>query len=96
MLKKEIYTILWSLTIIWGIVKHYEYKMIPYILAENPEIDSKDCFKLSKDMTNGYKFTMFKLDLSLILWYLLSYITLGLSNIFYFNPYKESINANVY
>ena len=96
MLQKEIYALLWSLTIIWGIVKHYEYKMIPYILAENPDIDSKDCFKLSKEMSNGYKFTMFKLDLSLIHWYILSYITLGISNIFYFNPYKESINANVY
>ena len=96
MLQKEIYALLWSLTIIWGIVKHYEYKMIPSILADNPDIDSKDCFKLSKEMSNGYKFTMFKLDLSLIHWYILSYITLGISNIFYFNPYKESINANVY
>ena len=28
---------LWDLTIIGGIIKHYEYSMIPYILAENPK-----------------------------------------------------------
>ena len=39
--------VLWSiLFIIPGIIKSYEYAMIPYILADNDEISSKDAFKL--------------------------------------------------
>ncbi len=33
---KSLYELLWSFTIIGIFIKHYEYKMIPYILAENP------------------------------------------------------------
>ena len=96
MLKKAIFSFLWDLTIIGGFIKHYEYSMIPYLLAENPEMASKDCFKLSKEIMKGHKFELFKLDISLIVWYILGGLTIGLSNIFYFNPYKESIYAEFY
>ena len=96
MLERNILRLLWYLTIIWGPVKHYEYSMIPYILAENPEITPKECFKLSKEMTKGYKMKLFLTDLSLIGWYVLGGFTLGLSNIFFFNPYKECIYAEIY
>ena len=96
MAMKTLKTFLWWLTVIMGPKKYYEYSMIPYILAENPSVSYKECFEISKKMTNGYKFTLFKMDLSLILWYILGYVTLGISNIFYFNPYKESIYATIY
>lgn len=76
MFKKSLYTFLWSLTIIGGIIKHYSYMFIPYILAENPDIKSKDAFMLSKNMTNGYKWKMFLLDLSFILYDLWGYLLL--------------------
>ena len=38
MFLRNIYTLLWYFTIIGGIIKTYEYRMIPYILAENPKI----------------------------------------------------------
>jgi uncharacterized membrane protein len=45
---------LWSLLLfIPGIIKSYQYYMIPYILAENPGIDSRRAFELSKEMTDG-------------------------------------------
>lgn len=96
MFKRTILRFLWYLTIVGGFIKHYEYSMIPYILAENPDIKSNDCFKLSKEMTKGHKLEIFYTDLSLIGWYVLSGLTLGLSNIFYFNPYKECIYAEIY
>ena len=37
MLKKYIFLFLWDYTIIGGFIKRYSYKMIPYIVAENPE-----------------------------------------------------------
>ncbi len=93
---KRLYQFLWSLTIIGGFIKMYEYQMIPYILAENPTISRKDAFKLSKQMMYGYKWEAFKLDLSFINWILLGLITLGISNLVYFNAYREFVFAELY
>lgn len=68
MLIMDLYTFLWSLTIIGGIIKTYEYEMIPYILAENPEIERKKAFKLSKQMMKGNKWRSFVIDLSFYPW----------------------------
>ena len=38
---KNFYNFLWYLTIIGGIIKTYEYRMIPYLLAENPDMNKK-------------------------------------------------------
>ena len=93
---KELYTALWGLTIIGGIIKYYEYSMIPYILAENPSISKKDAFRLTKILTKGYKWELFKLDVSMIGWELLASITFSLSNLFFTNAYKKCILAEFY
>lgn len=93
---KDLYEMLWWLTIIGGFIKHYEYKMIPYILAENPDIKRKEAFKISKELTYGNKFTLFKLDLSLIGWDILSFLTLNLSKIFYSSIYLKTIYTETY
>ena len=96
MFKRFIYQILWLPTIIFGIKKYYEYKMIPYILAVNPDIDSKDAFRISKELSNNHIFDMIKLDFSLIGYYFLHILTFGLSSLFFFNGYKELIYAELY
>lgn len=96
LLLKNIYQALWNLTIIGGIVKRYSYFLVPYILAENPDIKAKDAIRLSKDMMNGYKFKVFLLELTLIPWYLLGFITVGLSDVLYFDAYKECIYSSFY
>lgn len=93
---KNIYEFLWSITIVFGFIKHYEYLMIPYILAENPNIKRKDAFNLSKEMMNGYKFKMFKVDLSFMGWNLLNLLTFGLLDIFFLLAYKECVYAEIY
>ena len=93
---KRIYQILWSFTIVGGFIKLYEYSMIPYVLAENPAIERKEAFRLSKEMMYGYKWQSFILDLSLLGWNILGLITLGLSNILYFNAYREYVYAELY
>ena len=80
---RDIFNLLWYLTIIMGIVKTYEYKMISYILADNPNIGRKEAFKLSKQMMKGNKWRVFILDLSFIGWKMLSMLTFGLLYIFY-------------
>ena len=59
----------WSLLlIIPGIIKGYEYRFVPFLLAENPHMDAKRAQELSRLMTNGEKGSMFVLDLSFIGW----------------------------
>lgn len=96
MFLKNIYNSLWYLTIIGGIIKTYEYRMIPYILAENPRIKRKEAFKLSKQMMQGNKWRTFVLDLSFIGWNILSVFTFGLLNILYVNQYKAFTLAELY
>ena len=93
----EIYTFLWSfLFIIPGIVKMYEYSMIPYILADDPDVDRKEAFSISKEMMKGNKWRAFILDLSFILWDFLETITGGIVTLFYVGPYRELTKASLY
>jgi len=93
----KLFISLWSLLlVIPGIVKAYQYKMVPYILGENPDINYKDALALSKEMMEGHKWNTFVLDLSFILWYILSGITLGVVYIFYVGPYVQFTSAELY
>ena len=97
MLWRDFYHFLWSLLfIIPGIVKAYEYKMIPYLLAENPEMTKQEAFAESKRMMDGQKWRAFVLDLSFIGWDFLSIFTFGLLPIFFVTPYKRSAQAALY
>lgn len=97
MLLMEIYKFLWTcLFIIPGIIKAYEYRMIPYILAEDPTIERAEAFRRSKEMMNGNKWAAFVYDLSFIGWIWLSVFTCGILAIFYVGPYKASSDAALY
>ncbi len=97
MFLKDLYVFLWSLLfIIPGIIKGYEYRMIPYILAEDPDMDSAQAFRLSKEMMTGNKWDAFVLDLSFIGWYFLAVFTCGLLAVFYVNPYVYLTDAHLY
>ena len=96
MFLKNLYTILWSLTIVGGPIKYYSYYLVPYILAENPNMKTKDVLKLSQSMMNGYKWEIFKLDLSFIGYYFLGIITFNISNLVFANPYINSTKAETY
>ncbi len=92
-----LYEFLWTLLfIIPGIVKSYEYRMIPYILAEQPDIDKDTAFAISRQMMDGNKWNAFVLDLSFIGWKLLSAATFGIVGIMYVNPYVEQTGAALY
>ena len=87
---------LWTfLFIIPGIIKIYEYAIIPYILADDAEITCKEAFKKAKAMMKGNKWRLFKLNFSFIGWTLLSVLTLGIGSIFLV-PYIEAANAEFY
>lgn len=94
---KYLFLNLWSLLfIIPGIIKSYEYRMIPYLLAEDPGMNYKDAFRISKQMMMGEKWNAFVLDLSFLGWNILSVLTLGILSIFYVSPYNHLTNAALY
>jgi uncharacterized membrane protein len=78
-----------------GIVKHYSYGMIPYILADNPTIGARRALKLSKDMTRGHKLDIFVLDLSFLGWYLIGFFAccIGMYAVI---PYVHATKAELY
>ena len=88
--------LLWLfLFIVPGFIKAYEYSMIPYLLAENPNITTDEAFSLSKQMTTGQKMDLFVLDLSFLGWIILGLICCGIGILFVL-PYPEATNAEVY
>ncbi|MCI9526125.1 MAG: DUF975 family protein [Lachnospiraceae bacterium] len=94
---RDLYVFLWSLLfIIPGIIKAYEYRMVPYILGDNPNIDREEAFALSNMLMQGNKGKAFVLDLSFLGWYILNGLTLGILGIFYVNPYVKQTNAALY
>lgn len=97
MFLRSLYITLWTLLcFIPGVIKSYEYRMVPYILAENPDMDRRTAFDLSRRMMDGEKWNAFMLDLSFIGWYLLSAITCGIVGVFYVQPYVEATNTELY
>ena len=94
---KDLYTALWTLLLVVpGIIKHYEYRMIPYILAENPTMPREEAFQISRRMMMGQKMDVFVLDLSFIGWFILEKISFGLAGLFFVRPYYETVFAELY
>lgn len=95
-LRRRIYEVLWTLLfIIPGIIKSYEYRLVPYILAEEPNLPSKEVISRSRELTYGHKMDIFVLDLSFIGWILLGALLCGLG-IFFVVPYIDATNARLY
>lgn len=93
---KYFFNFLWFLTIIGGFIKIYSYRMIPFILAENPDISRKDAFLISEKMMKGNKWNAFLLDCSFILWNILSLLTFGILKYLYINPLIGATNTELY
>ncbi len=97
MLVRDIFLLLWSLLfIVPGLIKSYSYRMVPYILAENPDMKATEAITRSREIMDGNKWNAFVLDLSFIGWIFLSVITFGIVGVFYVNPYICQTDAELY
>jgi len=75
----SLYVFLWTLLfIIPGIIAAYSYRVVFYLLIDNPELGISEALRKSKEMMFGYKTKLFCLDLSFIGWALLSILTFGI------------------
>ena len=89
--------ILEALFVIPGIVAAYRYSLAVYIMIDHPELGAMDCIRESKRMTQGYKGQLFRLDLSFLLWLLLSSLpVVGYAVQVILTPYMETARALYY
>ena len=79
-----------------AIIKSLSYSMVPYLLADAPDMKVREAMKLSMRMTKGHKGALVVLYLSFIGWYLLSPFTLGILALVYVNPYLYTSLAGFY
>lgn len=94
---RDLYLFFWTLLLIVpGIIKSYEYRMIPFLLAEHPQMSREQVFAESRNMMSGNKWKAFVFDLSFIGWRILSILTLGIFGIFYVDPYYHQADAMMY
>ena len=84
---------LWMLTVVMYPVKRYAYLMVPYLVAENPDLSAGEALRLSSRLMKGHKWEAFLLELTLVPWLLLSIATGGLAGILFHNPYREAVFA---
>ncbi|MGN0906875.1 MAG: DUF975 family protein [Bullifex sp.] len=97
MLLMDIFIFLWSLLLVVpGIIKAYEYSMVPYILADDPKVSRKEAFEKSKAMMRGNKWKALVLDLSFLPWDILGAITCGIVTVFYVHPYRQLTRGALY
>ncbi len=96
LLFRSVYIFLWTLLLIVpGIIKMYEYRFVPYILAENPNLEHNKVLELSREMTAGEKMNIFILDLSFLGWFILGAVFFGIG-ILFVQPYYDAVNAELY
>ncbi len=75
----SLYVFLWTLLlIIPGIIAAYSYRMVFYLLIDDPELGVSEALRKSKEMMYGYKTKLFCLDLSFIGWSMLCILTFGI------------------
>ena len=70
---RSIFIGLWSmLLVIPGIVASYRYRQALYLQLDHPDWSPLACIRTSKQMMRGRKMDLFVLDLSFVLWILLT------------------------
>ena len=95
-LRVAIRVFLWSLLlVIPGIIASYSYAMVPYLMAENPDLSPREATEHSRAMMNGNRMRLFFLHFSFIGWDILATLTLGIGEL-WLRPYKQAAEAAFY
>ncbi len=88
---------LWSLLlVIPGIIKAFQYALVPQILASNPSISSSKAKQLSRMLMKNHWGELIVMYLSFLGWMILSVFTGGLLYVFYVQPYLQASIVEFY
>lgn len=64
---KSLIVFLWGLIpvvgFVFAIIRNYEYRLTPYILVTEPDVEPLEAYKVSRERTRGYVGKMFAADL---------------------------------
>ncbi len=94
---RDLFLAFWFILLfIPGIVKSYSYRLVPYLVKDEPELSAIGVISRSRELMNGHKLEAFLMDISFIGWFLLGVLTLGIVDVFWTDPYYESAKANFY
>lgn len=78
----SLWIFLWSLIpvvgVVFGVIRMYEYRFVPYILMTRDDVKPTDAIKISKQETMGYKGKMFGADILLGAVYLGAFLVFAL------------------
>ncbi len=96
MLCRSVFTTLWFFTVVGGFVALYAYRMVPFILAENPSATWRDALACSRRLMAGQKWRAFLFDCTFLGWGLLNALTFGVLRMLYVGPYKAAADAELY
>ena len=97
LLLRDVFKILWlCLGIFPGLVKHYSYQMVPYIVKEYPDLSEVEVITLSRKMMDGNKWRTFLLDMTFLGWTIAGAVTFGIVSILWALPYYENTKAALY
>ena len=91
----DVIRFLWCLTIV-GVVRAIAYAPVANIIAENPDITSKEARMLSRKMMDGHKMDYFLFQLSFVGWYILEFLTFGISDMIYGAGYRLACDEEFY
>ena len=91
------YVFLWSLLfVIPGIIAMYRYAMVPYLIAEFPDLSVSEAMDESARLMQGNKMRLFCLQFSFIGWIFLSVLlTFGIG-LLWVTPYMQAADAAFY
>ncbi len=88
--------ILWMLLfIVPGIIKAVEYSMLHFVMADNPDLSTREVYRETRALMKGCKWKFFWLEFSFIGWYILCVVTCGLA-VPFFLPYHSATLAEFY
>ena len=96
LLLMSVYLTLWTLTIVGGLIKRYSYFLVPFIVAENPDIKPREAVTLSRRMMDGHKWECCKLELSFLGWIALGFVTFGAADVLWSVPYRMTTFSEYY
>jgi uncharacterized membrane protein len=91
-----LYISLWSLLFfVPGIIAVYNYAMVRYIQAENPEMPARNVLAYSKALMYGNRWRLFCLKMSFFGWTLLCVLSFGIGFL-WLAPYQSAAMAAFY
>lgn len=84
---------LWGvLLFVPGVIASYSYEFAPFIFIKNGDSTAGECLKTSKDLSRGFKASLFSRDLSFLGWLLVGICTCGVI-LFYSECYRAVLKA---